>query len=60
MGAALSSDPLVLLIDAGHAAEVCRALSGLASGPALAVRPAGSAEAPALKGGSLRSFLRSG
>ena len=30
------------------------------SGLALAVRPAGSAEAPALKGGSRRSFLRSG
>ena len=35
-------------------------VSGLASGLALAVRPAGSAEAPALKGGSRRSFLRSG
>ena len=35
-------------------------LSGLASGLALAVRPAGSVEAPALKGGSRRSFLRSG
>jgi hypothetical protein len=33
---------------------------GLASGLALAVRPAGAAEAPALKGGSWRSFLRSG
>jgi hypothetical protein len=35
-------------------------LSGLAFGQALAVRPAGLAEAPALKGGSRRSFLRSG
>jgi hypothetical protein len=35
-------------------------VSGLASGLALAVRPAGLAEAPALKGGSRRSFLRSG
>ncbi len=35
-------------------------VSGLASGLALAVRPAGSVEAPALKGGSRRSFLRSG
>ena len=35
-------------------------VSGLASGQALAVRPAGVAEAPALKGGSRRSFLRSG
>src|SRR5215469_8923559 len=34
--------------------------AGLASGLALAVRPAGAAEAPALKGGSRRSFLRSG
>ena len=34
--------------------------SGLAFGLALAVRPAGLAEAPALKGGSWRSFLRSG
>src|ERR1039458_7226170 len=34
--------------------------SGLAFGLALVVRPAGAAEAPALKGGSRRSFLRSG
>jgi hypothetical protein len=40
--------------------EIRRALPGLASGLALAVRPAGAAEAPALKGGSRRSFLRSG
>ena len=33
--------------------------SGLAFGLALAVRPAGLAETPALKGGSRRSFLRS-
>ena len=34
--------------------------SGLASGLALAVRPAGSAEVSARKGGSRRCFLRSG
>ncbi len=35
-------------------------VSGLASGLALAVRPAGSVEAPVLKGGFWRSFLRRG
>jgi hypothetical protein len=35
----------------GHLVEVRRALRGLAFGLALAVRPAGLAEAPALKGG---------
>src|ERR1017187_10297950 len=40
----------------------CRSekLAARASGLALVVRPAGAAEAPALKGGSRRSFLWSG
>jgi hypothetical protein len=46
----------VLLIGVPGLAEVCRALSGLASGLALAVRPAGSAEAPRARVGPEDAF----